>query len=69
MAAQVTKVREHLKNNPKNRPGTLKKLRSVLESLFAKKLDSEALDRLEKELIKQKIVTEAAGKLTYGVKG
>lgn len=69
LAQQLAKVREHLTSNPKNRPGTLKKLRSVLESLFAKKLDSAALDRLEKELIKQKVVTETAGKLTYGVKG
>jgi hypothetical protein len=68
MPQQVAKVREHLANNPKNRPGTLKKLRSVLESLFAKKLDSAALARLEKELIKQKVVTDSAGKLSYGAK-
>lgn len=68
VAQQVAKVREHFTKNPKNRPSTLKKLRSVLESVFAKKLDSAGLERLEKELIKQKIVTEAAGKLTYGVK-
>lgn len=69
LAQQVAKVREHLTNNPKNRPGTLKKLRSVLESLFAKKLDSAALERLEKELIKQSVVTETAGKLSYSAKG
>jgi hypothetical protein len=68
LAQQVAKVREHFTKNPKNRPSTLKTLRSVLESIFAKKLDSAGLERLEKELIKQKIVTEAAGKLTYGVK-
>jgi hypothetical protein len=66
LAAQVVKVREHLTNNPKNRPGTTKKLRSVLESLFAKKLDSTDLDRLVKELIKRKVVIEASGKLSYG---
>lgn len=60
------KLSAHFSKNPKNRPGTLKKLRSVLESVFAKKLDSAALDRLEKELIKQRIVAEAGGKLSYG---
>jgi hypothetical protein len=65
LAAQVVKVREHLTNNPKNRPGTMKKLRSVLDSLFGKKLDIEALDRLVEELVRRKIVLEAAGKLTY----
>lgn len=65
---QVEKVREHFTKHPKNRPGTRKKLRSVLESVFAKKLDPAALERLEVELIKQKIVIEAAGKLTYGAK-
>jgi hypothetical protein len=65
LAAQVVKVREHLTNNPKNRPGTMKKLRSVLDSLFGKKLDIEALNRLVEELVRRKVVLEAAGKLTY----
>lgn len=65
LAQQVAKVREHLTSNPKNRPGTVRKLRSVLESLFAKRLDSAGLERLERELIRQKVVTETAGKLTY----
>ena len=47
---------------------TLKKLRSALDSLFAKKLDPAALDELVKELVKKKVVTETSGKLTYGVK-
>lgn len=68
LTQQVAKVRQHFTNNPNNRPGTLKKLRSVLESIFAKKLDSAALDRLEKELINQKVVTDTAGKLSYVAK-
>jgi hypothetical protein len=37
-----------------------------VDSLFAKKLDTAALDRLVQELNKRKIVAESAGKLTYG---
>lgn len=65
LAAQVTKVREHLKNNPKNRPGTMKRLRSALDSLFGKKLDAQGIHRLIEELIKRGVVTEAASKLAY----
>jgi hypothetical protein len=65
LAAQVVKVREHLTNHPKNRPSTMKTLRSMLDSLFGKKLDKEAVDRLVEELEKRKIVVAAAGKLTY----
>lgn len=65
LAAQVVKVREHLANHPKNRPSTMKTLRSMLDSLFGKKLDKEAVDRLVEELEKRKIVVAAAGKLTY----
>jgi hypothetical protein len=68
LAGQVLKVREFLKNNSENRPGTLKKLRSFLDSLFAKSLEPTALDRLIKELIKQSVVKEEAGKLAYGSK-
>lgn len=65
LAQQINRVREHLIKNPKNRPTTLKKLRSVLDSLFAKKLEAGSLDRLLKELVRKKIVIENAGKLTY----
>lgn len=69
LVEQVTRVREHLRKNPKNRPSTLKKLRSAVESLFAKKLDATSLDRLLKELVRKKVVTESAGKLTYAIEG
>jgi hypothetical protein len=65
LASQVVKVREHLTNNPRNRPSTMKKLRSVLDSLFGKRLGIEALDRLVEELERRKIVVTAAGKLAY----
>lgn len=65
LAAQVTKVRQHLKAHPNNRPGTLRKLRSALESLFAKRLIEQQLTELIAELIKRKIVVETAGKLSY----
>jgi len=65
LAAQVVKVREHLTNSPKNRPSTMKKLRSALDSLFGKKLDTESLDRLVEELERRKVVVAVAGKLSY----
>lgn len=65
LVAQVVKVREHLTNHPKNRPSTMKTLRSMLDSLFGKKLDTAAVDRLVEELEKRKVVVAAAGKLTY----
>lgn len=65
LAAQVVKVREHLTNSPKNRPSTMKKLRSALDSLFGKKLDTEGLDRLVEELERRKVVISVAGKLSY----
>ncbi len=67
LSQQVNRVREHLTKNPKNRPTTLKKLRSVLESLFAKKLDAASLERLLKELVFKKIVIEDAGRLNYAI--
>jgi hypothetical protein len=65
LSAQVVKVRQHLQSHPSNRPRTIKTLRSALESLFAKKLTVSQLDALITELVKQKIVTESGGKLSY----
>jgi hypothetical protein len=65
LADQVIKVRGHIENNQKNLPGTMKKLRSALDSLFGKKLGAARLDKLTEELVKSKVVAEVAGKLSY----
>lgn len=62
---KVAKVRQHLRDHPTNRPRTLKKMRSVVESIFSKKLSGPQLDELVAELLKRKVIAETAGKLAY----
>lgn len=65
LSERVAKVRHHLRGHTTNRPRTLQKLRSALESLFSKKLSGQSLDELVDELLKRKVVTDSDGKLSY----
>lgn len=64
-AERVAHVRMHLAARPANRPGTIKKLRSAMGPWFNNKLDATQIDEVLAELMRQRIVVETAGKLTY----
>jgi signal recognition particle GTPase len=63
--ARIEKAIEHFRQRPANRAKTTNGLRSVLDSLFKKKVGEAQLDELIKELITKNVIVETAGKLTY----
>jgi hypothetical protein len=65
LRARIDQALEHFRRRPANRAKTINGLRSVLDSLFKKKLGEAQLDALIKELAREKVIVEAAGKLTY----
>lgn len=62
---RIDKAIEHFRKRPANRAKTINGLRSVLDSVFKKKVGEAQLDELIKELITKKVIVETAGKLTY----
>ena len=63
--SHIDKAIEHFRKRPANRAKTINGLRSVLDSLFKKKLGEPQLAELIKELTTKKVIVETAGKLTY----
>jgi hypothetical protein len=63
--AAIDQVIEHFRKRPASRAKTLGGLRSVLDSLFKKKVGKPQLDELIEELTRTRVIVETAGKLTY----
>ena len=62
----VGKFLEFLRKRSTHRPGTIKRLRSAINAHLGGKLMEAEVDSVVDDLKKLGVVTEAAGKLTYG---
>ncbi|MDM8348083.1 PIN domain-containing protein [Pseudomonas sp. sp1636] len=65
LAERVEHVRQHLNRAGKAKPAKLKTLDSAIKSLFQKKLDDSAVTALINELIRQGLVIENQGSVSY----
>lgn len=67
LRALIDQAIEHFRKRPANRAKTIDGLRGVLDSLFKKKVGAAQIDALIEDLTREKVIVEAAGKLTYHV--
>ena len=65
MKERIHHVRQHLQKAGKAKPAKLKTLTTALDSLFQKKLSELAISDIVNELIKQGIVIDEQGSITY----
>ncbi|MDP3977411.1 MAG: PIN domain-containing protein [Pseudomonas sp.] len=65
LAERVDHAHQHLNRAGKAKPAKIKTLGSAMQSLFQKKLDDAAITNLIKELIRQGVVIENQGSVSY----
>jgi len=63
---KVDAVIENLERRKAAKPRTLKTLQSTIKALFVNKLTDDEADAIVKKLVERRVITIAAGKVSYG---